>query len=180
MLNISNTITTLNTKEIFTNDLILCRRTHETSFFDTSLNKLERITAFGKIIEIIENGNTPIFINELFNINWLKIEYEVEKIRNFYFSDYPSRLSCTFSSQEFKEFSTPLHTVKIEESCKVIKCDMQIINFLRTYPSYLMMVNILEGYWEGKTLRECINNPNALPPVWEFLIEGKHHIQPKI
>ncbi|GAA6323312.1 hypothetical protein F350042L8_04100 [Fusobacterium ulcerans] len=168
----------INCGENIGNNFVLCRRTHEKDILDTSLNKEDRITSFKNMMLIIESGKVPLFMTEFININCLKIEYELEKIRNLYYQDYPSRLSCTFASKNIAEFSTLPHFIEVAEDCRVVKCDMQIINFLRTYPSYLIF-ELLKGYWEGKTLRECINNPNALPPVWEYLIEGKHQINPK-
>ena len=54
---------------------------------------------------------------------------------------------------------------------------MQIINFLRSNPAYLVEKDILSGYWQGKSLQTILGQQYA-PPLWEYLIEGEHVFTP--
>lgn len=165
------------TNEDIPNNLITCRRGIDFSNLNTSFNKDIRICDFLHFFELIEKGKIPLFLIEYININILKVEYELEKFRIKNFNTFPSRISSTFAS-EISIFNTYQHTLEISEKCKIIKCDMTIINFLRSYPGYLVDYKILNGYWQGQTLQEILGN-NFSPPIWEYLIEGEHSFIPK-
>lgn len=158
------------------NNLFVCRRGIDYSLIDTSANKDNRIQDFSIFFNLIEAGNIPIFLIEYINMNIFKIEYELEKIRSQNFRDYPSRLSSTFASEKVL-FNTYVHTFSRAPNCKIIKCDMQIINFLRSNPAYLVEKDILSGYWQGKSLQTILGQQYA-PPLWEYLIEGEHVFTP--
>ena len=165
----------LNTTDPIPNEFLICRRSPENKVHDTSIDKETRIIAFMNHFEYITSNNIPSYIRGMININELHLEYRLEQIRQQHFTNYPSRLSCSFCSLGRYEFASNRHILIPLPQSKIIKCDMQTITFLRGNQSFIND-DILISYWQGRPLIDVINF--AENPIWEYLIEGPHIINP--
>lgn len=171
-------VTLANTGETIKNDFILCRRTHENITLDTSVGKEKRLSEFNSFIEIINNQHLPFFLTEYLSptLNIFMIEKCLEDYRVINFPNYPSRLSCSFFSKDNLAFNSKPHKGVSLEGSTIIKCDMEIINFLRSYPAYIT-AQVLEAYWKGIPLNQLNGIPLGYGTTWEYLVEGKHNVQ---
>lgn len=161
----------LNTKQEIPKKLYVNRRVPFNGVIDTTVDTQNNIEFFLSFMKTINSHTLPTFIVETTSIDWY-IEYELEKVRKEYFKDYPSRISCTFLSDNFL-FQTCKHEAQVIDGSKVIKCDMTIISHLRRYPQHMANPNILHSYWKGETLAQALNSPHDLGVIWEYLIQGK-------
>lgn len=145
---------------------------------DTSLNKESRIKS---CIELSRLQDTlykdkilPLFLHN----NFLAIEANIELIRQAYYKDYPSRFSCIFAVADLEtlelikkkyNWTTPIKKVIPSKNSKIIKCDMNWIDFLRTSPPYEQEHYIY--YLAGINFKDAFPNSN-ITPIYEYLIEG--------
>lgn len=164
----------LNVNQPIPEKLYVNRRNIHEGIIDTSQDLQGSINIFMDFMKAIDKNCLPSYISEETSRHW-HIEKILEETRKDYFPAYPSRLSCTFLSDRFY-FNSYRHEATILKDSKVIKCDMAIINFLRSNPHALTAKNILLGYWQGKTLSQAIESPYEQGSLWEYLVEGEVYL----
>ncbi|WP_235236842.1 DUF2441 domain-containing protein [Fusobacterium perfoetens] len=145
---------------------------------DTSLNKEIRINSCLELSrlqnDLYNNKILPKFIHN----NLLAIEANIEFIRQAYYKDYPSRFSCIFAVADLEtlnlikikyNWNSPIKKIIPSPEAKIIKCDMNWIDFLRTAPPYNQDHYIY--YLAGIDFKEAFPKLNIIP-IYEYLIEG--------
>lgn len=177
-----NKIKLLNTNQEIENSFWVCfDKPIQSSFSNNSSNKKEKIDSLFNLKNTLDNGTFQEFIVDINFKRYIHIEYLLEKHRELFFDNYPSRCACFYAFPTKQDLinSAKLHkmtgikfilNLKIRDSVpyKAIICNMELISALRSKD---ITIN-LNDYWNGIHFPLKYNEKEPIT-ISELLIEGE-------
>ncbi|MGL5901550.1 MAG: DUF2441 domain-containing protein [Cetobacterium sp.] len=167
--------------------LFLRKEIESVSFIDTLSNSKERIDrAYSFLGANFRNFTfNKAFLSPFLHNYDTILEYHLERVRQLYFPNLPSRLSCLFAikdlstSQEIKNrynWNSELIEIYCCNQSKIHYCDMNWIEYFSSLlkQNYDIPDDFFKFYWNS--IPENTIVPDAPAPVWEYLIEGQIYL----